>query len=957
MNISSVDVFLAALAKCGFQGDADTSIPGRQLSATDNSIYEVQPQVVVYPQAASDISLVVKAANQAGMDLTARGAGTGTNGQALNYGAIIDTSRFLRHIKTLDLAQETVTVEPGVTIAELNQFLAPHGRYFPIVISTSSRATVGGMIATNACGKGSRICGRMADHLVSLDLVLSDGTEHTAKAMSENDAEVLSRENSLLGSIYDCLLSIRKRHQPAGLTTITKMPREVGGYSLRSLIADTQISMLPIVAGSEGTLAITKTATLNIAKRPAHKALIVVTYSDFTSALEHVSELLTGNPAAIETLDDRILTAAQQDIIWNRIESTFAGPELFEVKGMNFVEVVSDDALCLEEAIRTYRKLLASVESQRWRIVSDPALIADLWKLREIAVGLLAKNNQAQGIPFIEDTAVQPLDLPAYSRKLRQILDGHGLSYGMFGHADVGCLHVRPILNMREPGSAALVRSISDQVAQLVLSFRGNFWGEHGKGFRGEYSRQFFGDDLYQDLIAIKQAFDPQARLNGGKLVDAYPHQPIRRLDGVTFRGTLDRDMPPQAMRDYGPAVACNGNGACLGSARSEAMCPSYKATGDRAQSPQGRAILLRHWARVFANGTQQDVSVAEAAVKQALSSCLSCKACATQCPVSVDIAAMKSRFMEAYYRHRRRPLRHWLLAELEQITVLGRAAPRLFNALTSLKLTKWGLSKLFGIVDLPKFKPARKARKIPASSVPSLGCVLLMEDTFTSTFDGNAVDGCAGLLECLGYTVERSRPRPNGKALYVLGLRNAFQAIAEDRNRLIASIYPEPLAVVGVDAATSLLYENEYREFAPASKTRIVGLEHFLSREIASGRLKRRTLPTSQAATLFQHCTESAFRPMAADEWSQVFAHFGIALTVPGNGCCGMAGSFGHEMENAVLSRKIFAHSWAPYLPQAGAPVVATGFSCRCQVRRFADRTAVHPAQYLLTQLTQARN
>ena len=550
----------------------------------------------------------------------------------------------------------------------------------------------------------------------------------------------------------------------------------------------------------------------------------------------------------------------------------------------------------------------------------------------------------------------RPRRCPSTPGRLRQLLDARELDYGMFGHADVGCLHVRPMIDMRDPEQAAAIRPISDAVAALVRQHGGLLWGEHGRGVRGEYSPMFFGAVLYPELVRIKQAFDAGNLFNPGKLVAPGPEATVDRIDAVPFRGAADRHILADRQTDIDRAVACNGNGACRSWDARDTMCPSYKATRDRAQSPQGRAALLRLWGRGDAN----DAAEVEQALITSLSTCLSCKACTTLCPVNVDIPTMKSRFLETHYSEGRRPLRHHALAALEAGLALGRTAPRLVNWVMATGPAKALAKRVFGLVDLPAFSRSDSSN-LPLLIRPAIlraldadrlaRTVVVIEDSFTASFDRTVLAAAGRALQTLGYDVYRLPPRANGKMLYVLGMRSRFASIARARAGECAELATSGATLIGLDAATALMHEQEYREFA--STTPVVCLETFLAREIIAGRIAPREA-SAEPAVLLGHCTEQALRPAALDEWCRVFVHLGIAARPMKTGCCGMAGLFGHEAEHVDLSRRLFDLSWRAAVETSG-DVVATGYSCRSQAKRLAGARLRHPIELLAAHIAAA--
>ncbi len=939
-----LEPFLAALAREEFAGDVEAGEASRTVYSTDNSIYQLPPAAVVFPLHGEDIRRLVLAAAASGMPVTPRGGGTGTNGQSLTGGIVADVSRHMNRILAFDAATRRVTVEPGVVLDQLNAFLKPHGLFFPPTVSTASRATIGGMVATDASGKGSRIYGRTSDYVEELDVVLSDGSEGRIATL-DDPAHIDLGSDRLNAAALKASQAVHRNRDIID-AVFPRMNRGLTGYNLQQTIdGEGRLRLQKLLSGSEGTLAFTRAITLRLLPRPAHRAIAVLRYGSFAGALDDIARLLQADPAAIEIMDDKVLSLAREDVVWTTLEKVLGGAAERPVMGLNVVEFVGDTAEAVEVQLARLDRLPRpeNAELMDAVIVRDAALVATVWDLRKKAVGLLGRLG---GVPFIEDTAVPPESLSDYVKEFRALLDAHGLDYGMFGHADVGCLHVRPVLDLRRPEHAALIRPLSDAVAALTRRYGGLIWGEHGRGFRGEYSPDFFGPELYDVLCEIKAAFDPENLFNPGKLAPAFRGAPVDQIDGIPFRGESDRAIRGTT---YEKAVSCNGNGACHGWDSFDLMCPSYKATRDRTQSPKGRAALLREWARRRSAGEDKSASFArfETEVKAALDTCLSCKACSTLCPVKVDIPSMRAEFLQSYHRIRARTIRDRTLPCLELALALGRRMPSLANAIMRRALVKTGAERLLGFTDLPHFKPAPRTVR---SHLPRR-TVRIIEDSYTSSFDGGVVGAAERLLTRLGYRIERLSPTPNGKALHVNGMLERFRKIADKAQSRLAEAASKGDPIIALDAATALMFADEYpKATGKPSAAPVLLFEEFLSEEIGSGRLVPEKLIGKGAFTLLSHCTEKSARPASPRLWSEIFRSFGLSLDTPSSGCCGMAGLFGHQIEHKNMSQTLFRMSWQPILdrtePEA---VLASGFSCRCQTERFGGFRPLHPVEALL--------
>jgi FAD/FMN-containing dehydrogenase/Fe-S oxidoreductase len=936
--------FLPALRAEGYMGDFAFDPATRAVFATDNSIYELTPAAVLFPAEPDDLNRIVRACSASGIALSARGGGTGTNGQSLTDQVVVDCSRHLTRIERLDPEARIAIVQPGVVLSQLNREAAQHGLFFGPTVSTATRATLGGMAATDASGKGSRVFGRMSDHIMGMDVVLSDGSDLHVEDLDDAGLDIACGKPGLAGGIYRLLRDIVERDKEEIARVFPAMNRGLTGYNLKDLVPrDGVFSLSRLLSGSEGTLAITKRLKLRLLQQARFKSLFVITYDDLLSALADTQRLVAVNPTAIEFLDDRILALAQDDPMWTEIVSVLGTSGTRPVRGLNIVELQSDNSDGLNAAIAHLTKLAgtggSSVVSHRH--VSDPDAMTQVWSLRSKCVGLLGRMDpERQGTAFVEDAAVPPEKLVEFVDGFRRILSEEALTYGMFGHADEGCVHVRPALDMRRPGDAAKIRAVTDKIARLALAHGGILWGEHGKGVRGEYGSMFFGPQLYARLCEIKAAFDPGNIFNPGKIASPDPDQPLVKIDETPFRGTMDATISADALRGYERAVKCNGNGQCFDLAHDDAMCPSYKVSGDRRLSPKGRAAMLRTWLRGDAEPEAR--RALEEALRQSLDACLSCKACASQCPVKVDIPAMKAQFYESYFRTRRRPFRHHLLARMEDFGPVMRARPQLTNLF--LRLAAPVIARA-GLCDLPEIRTAHYAR--PQQGKP----VVLLIDTFLGSFDGSVPDACAALLTRLGYAVTQSPPIPNGKALSVLGFNARFARIARRRFARLKALSSSALAVIEIEPAIHAMSRSEYKALGLDCRG-YVSLDMFLTREIEAGRIRPVSADAGGALpVLFSHCIESSADPQASRRWQVIFRHFGLNLDLARTGCCGMSGLYGHEVDNRTASARLYEASWSAPVHEAEV-ALATGFSCRCQIKRLGGRRALHPVEYLAQRL-----
>ena len=997
--------FLQALEQQGFTGDTATSYADRLTMATDNSIYQLLPDAVLFPRSTSDVALITRLAAEArfkSLVFTPRGGGTGTNGQALNQGIIVDMSRYMNRIIEINPEEGWVRVEAGVIKDQLNQFLKPYGFFFAPELSTSNRATLGGMINTDASGQGSLVYGKTSDHVLGLRAVLLGGDILDTQAMPVALAETLGKASTAIGRIYKTVLERCRDNRQLIIDNFPKLNRFLTGYDLRHVFNDemTEFDLTRVLTGSEGTLAFITEARLDITRLPKVRRLVNIKYDSFDSALRNAPFMVEARALSVETVDSKVLNLAREDIVWHSVKELITDVPDKTLLGLNIVEFAGDEEALIDAQVASLcqrlDELMASGEGGviGWQRCDELAAIERIYAMRKKAVGLLGNaKGAAKPIPFAEDTCVPPEHLADYIVEFRALLDGHGLSYGMFGHVDAGVLHVRPALDMCDPQQEVLMKTISDEVVALTAKYGGLLWGEHGKGFRAEYSPAFFGEALYGELRKIKAAFDPENRLNPGKIcppegLDA----PMKQVDAVK-RGTFDRQIPTTSRTAWRGAMECNGNGLCFNFDVKSPMCPSMKITGNRIHSPKGRATLVREWLRLLADRgidplkLERELPEKRASlrtliertrnswharrgeydfsheVKEAMSGCLACKACSTQCPIKIDVPEFRSRFLQIYHGRYLRPLRDHLVATVENYAPLMARAPKTFNFFMSQPWVRDLSAKHIGMVDLPLLSVPSLQRQMVGhhsanmtleqlealSEEQRAKTVLVVQDPFTSYYDAQVVADFVRLVERLGYRPVVLPFSPNGKAQHIKGFLTRFAKTAQKTADFLNRVAELGMPMVGVDPALVLCYRDEYK-LALADKRGDfhVQLVHEWLPAVLE-KVEPRAV-SGEPWYLFGHCTEVTALPGAPAQWAAIFARFGAQLENVSVGCCGMAGTYGHEVKNHANSLGIYELSWHQAMQRLPRNrCLATGYSCRSQVKRIEGNGVRHPLQALL--------
>jgi FAD/FMN-containing dehydrogenase/Fe-S oxidoreductase len=639
--------FLEALTAAGFEGEIAPDYASRTVLATDNSIYQRLPQAALFPRHAGDLELVARLAAEPEhrqVVLTPRGGGTGTNGQSLTDGLVVDVSRHMNRILEIDVENRRVRVQAGVVKDQLNAALKPHGLFFAPDLSTSNRATIGGMISTDASGQGSCEYGKTRNHVLELDSVLLGGERLVSRPVDDAELESLCHHSGVIGNAYRTAREIIDTQRELIAAKFPPLNRCLTGYDLAHLRDEQgRLDINSLLCGAEGSLGFLNEAVLNVLPIPRHSTLVNVRYAGFMEALRDAKALMASvaRPTSIETVDDKVLLLAMEDFVWDSVAEFFpseapqgtAGDETgaaegdtvtaerqaLAIRGINLIEFNDDDPERLAERVSAFCRHLEaddSVPRLGYTLAQGRPQIQKVYGMRKRAVGLLGnarvdEKGEKRPIPFVEDTAVPPEHLADFIAEFRAALDARGLSYGMFGHVDAGVLHVRPAIDMKDPEQERLIREVSDEVAELTHKYGGLLWGEHGKGVRSEYAPKFFGE-LYPSLQRVKAAFDPHNQLNPGKIAtpaDTDAEAPVKlvdpgllTIDGVPTRGQLDRQIDERVWQAHAATVYCNGNGACYNYDPDDAMCPSWKATRDRIHSPKGRASLVREWLRLQGN-------------------------------------------------------------------------------------------------------------------------------------------------------------------------------------------------------------------------------------------------------------------------------------------------------------------------------------------------------------------
>ncbi len=1002
--------FANALSQQGFKGDIELGYADRTVLATDNSIYQVLPEGVIYPASTKDLSTLLTLASQSKYQtivLSPRGGGTGTNGQSLTTGFMVDTSRYMNQVLEINAKERWARVQAGVVKDYLNELAAEEGLFFAPELSTSNRATVGGMVNTDASGQGSVVYGKTRHHVLELTSVLADGTVWQSSPINDKTLNQLCAQQDIIGEVHRTVSTIHKEQKDRVAKVFPKLNRNLTGYDLANIRnSDNDFDLNAILCGSEGTLAMVSEIKVNLLPIPKTSALVLVFYRSFQESLQDAQSLMAAQPGSIETIDSKVLGLAKNSSVWESVKPFF--PENSDsVDGINFVEFTGSSEEEIQAGIERLEAELdkpSGIKRLGHSAAKGSANVKKIWNMRKLAVGLLGNmNGDARPIPFVEDVAVPPENLAAFIQQFRTLLDKHQLRYGMFGHVDAGVLHVRPAIDMKDPDQEVLVRSISDQVTALAQKHGGVLWGEHGKGIRSEYAPAFFAD-LYPALQKIKKAFDPHNQLNPGKIATPASNEDtieLLKIDGVATRGQHDRSITKQAFDTFINGMHCNGNGACFNYSPNSAMCPTWKASHDRIQSPKGRSGLVREWLRLQTKEgldihseiqtIRQSKSMTQRLsenykktknswskwrgeqdfnhdVYQALDSCMSCKSCAGQCPIQVNIPDLRSRYFELYHNRYFRPLKHHLAAMLEPLLPVLAKSRWIYNKISQSSAGNALSACLTGLQDLPAITSSsplkdcchagaaiandKVLKALPASEQQKT--VIIVQDAFTSFFETPLLTDLVELLIRFGYRPLVAPFKPNGKVLHVYGFLGRFHKVAAINGSELSELAKSGIPLVGIDAAVTLTYRDEYKEVMGNDAPQVQLLSEWFFNQLDT--IRKLNLKLEGRYTLLSHCTEATNSPASIGHWQALYQACGLQLDYHPTGCCGMSGIYGHETRNQETSRKLYELSWKAIVqnPENAGKLVATGFSCRSQVKRFSETGMSHPIQTLLKELSK---
>ena len=953
------------------QGELFTDTLHRIIYSTDASGYREEPLGVVYPKDSEDIRIIVSFAIQNHLNLIPRAGGTSLAGQVVGKGLVVDISKHMNRILEIRPEESWIRIQPGVILDELNLFCKPYGLFFGPETSTSNRCCLGGMVGNNSCGSHSLVYGSTRDHLLEAKVVLSDGSEVTLKGLNRTEIEEKQKDCSLEGKIYKQLIDLLS-NQENQKEIIDNYPdislrRRNSGYAIDELLrcnyfdqtCDEPFNLCKLLAGSEGTLAFVTELKLHLVPLPpVEKAVICVHCSTLEESFEANLVALKHHPVAIELMDNNILELSKQNISQNKNRFFIQG----DPAAILIIELAEDST---EAVDRKADEIEADLRKHHYgyhypRIYGKD--ISRVWNLRKAGLGLLSgMPGSAKPVSVIEDTAVAPYRLPAYIADLKKVLEHYNLSCVYHAHISTGELHLRPVLNLKEKKDRELFRMIATETAKLVKKHKGSLSGEHGDGrLRGEFIPLLLGDQVYGLLKDVKNIWDPSHIFNMGKIVDTPPMDVGLRYEKKELNVPTYFNYSHQ--KGWLCAIEqCNGAGDCRKSDLfGGTMCPTYRATRNEKNTTRARANVLRE----LLTHPKTEHVFKQPEILEVLDTCVSCKACKSECPSNIDMARFKAEYLQHHYDVSHVPLRSFLIANLIKIQKMGMVIPWLYNGIVSVRLTS---SLLKGML---RFAPERSIPKLykmtlrnwllrhSDANVPTKGTVYLFADEFTNYMDVEIGIRFIELLRKLGYSVLIPEHVESGRTEISKGMLKKAKVIAEKNVTLLQGLITEDTPLIGIEPSCILSFRDEYPDLVSehmkvsAAKLAVNSLlyDEFIVREIKKGNIIRSQFTeASLKIMLHGHCHQKSLASIEPSKEMLSLPVNYVVEVIP-SGCCGMAGAFGYEKEHYQLSMQIGEQVLFPAIRQTGDEVCisAPGTSCRQQIADGTGRKALHPIEVL---------
>ena len=940
-----------ALKNAGIEANFDHFT--RILYSTDASIYQIMPIGIIYPRHTKQVIAAAQIAHEHKIPLLPRGAGTSLAGQAVGEALILDFSRYMDGIIAIDPQTRTARVQPGLTLGHLNRVLAPHNLTFGPDPASADRATIGGIIGNDATGAHSIIHGMTHNHLLAAETIFSNGEGGEFNAQGEGTLIERKTRPGREGAIYAALAEILTEYAPEIASCYPQTFRSVAGYNLKLLAEQKTPNLAPFLAGTEGTLGIITAATLNLVPLPKTKHLYLIHFDEMRAALEAVPEILaqTPKPSAVELIDKTLLDRTRSKREYRSLLTFIHG----DPQGVLLVEY--NDQIGIN-APHSFLKKLGEVIK-----LTNPSDQEKVWKARKVGLGIiLSTTGDTKPHSCIEDAAVPVEHLADYALEITHFAQSIGAGETtLYAHASAGCLHIRPMVNLKIKQGIEQIRLLAEKSLELVIKYGGTISGEHGQGIaRGEFSEQLFGARLTQAFQEVKTAFDPDNLLNPGKVVNAprMDDESLMRYGSnyIAAYAPINTIFNFDATGGFGGAVEmCNGAGVCRGlEPNTGVMCPSFRATREEKYSTRGRANALR----AAMTGRLGPWGMSSPELYDALDLCLSCQACYSECPSAVDMSKLKAEFLYQYYQKHRLPFRSWFFANIEGVSKLAQRFAPLANAIMRGPARR--VAERLGIHpqrQLPEFARQRftewfEQHPAPVSSSPRPK-VVFFHDTYMEFNYPHIGKAAIEILEKAGFEpIVLTGKVDSGRPAVSKGLLAKAKRLAERNLGLLAPYARRGIPIVGCEPSSVVMLVREYPDLVPGDDAEVVAgaammLDEFLVREAEAGNLRLAFDDTPRRVLFHAHCQQKA---NFGSEWTRKMLELipNCVVEETKAGCCGMAGAFGYETEHYELSLQIAEEGVAPEVRAADAETIicAAGTSCREQIAHTTERTALHPVE-----------
>ena len=952
----------------------------RVLYSTDASIYQMEPVGVVIPRNAADVQATIEVARENGVPVLPRAGGTSLAGQTVNHAIVMDFSKYLNQVVEVNREESWARVQPGIVLDQLNRELLPHGLMYAPDPTTSSRACVGGGIGNNTCGAHSVIYGKSLDHIMELDVILSDASATHFRPLDSSELEARLSGAGLESEIYRGVRRLAQDNDAAIRSRYPNIMRRVSGYNLDEFLTESigpyagsanshGFNLTRMVVGSEGTLCVATEAKVNLVPRPTMTALSVAHFHDIFQASEAVKEILNHGPSSIEIMDKNVLDRSRQSLGLGNAMSIIEG-DPGAILAIEFYGESEDELTSkiegLKQDLARRRMGYACVN------LLDRAAQASVWNVRKNGLGLLmSMHGDAKPLPFVEDTAVDPETMGEFVHRFDEIVRNHGTEAAYYGHASVGCLHIRPIVSLKDQEGVNRMYSIAEEIADLTREFGGSLSGEHGDGIvRGVWTEKMFGPEIYQLFQELKSTWDPDGIMNPGKIIDCPPMTENLRYGPSYSADSLSTSLDFSIDTNFAGAVEmCNGMGACR--KLDGTMCPSFMATRDEEHSTRGRANLLR----AAMSGKLPEGTMTSQRLYDALDLCLECKGCRAECESGVDMAKLKYEFLDNYYKTNGLPRRNKIFGDIAKLSKWGSRFAPFSNWMASSPIGKLLSGSLLGIH--PNRKPPSFARqtfpqwfrsrkeddsslslrgRVRVGSSPPVASqtVVLLNDTYMNYNYPKIGKAAVALLEAAGYKVELADAPCCGRPMISKGMMDAAKANARHNVGLLHAYAGNGVPIIGCEPSCLLTLRDEYPQLVPGEQARTVAspsflIDEFLAKLKAEGKLDIEFKDTDKQILFHAHCHQRSLAGTASSLNALRLAP-GYRVELTSAGCCGMAGSFGYEKEHYDLSMTIGSQYLFPQVNAKGEDweVAVMGVSCRQQIEHGTGRRARHLAEVL---------